>query len=62
MDGVTTFLTSAGRSFVDFAAVMMVQSSVLIVILLALDLILRRKVRAVVRYCLWMLVLLKLVL
>ncbi|MHC4345541.1 MAG: M56 family metallopeptidase, partial [Planctomycetota bacterium] len=38
------------------------QSSVLIVILLALDLILRRKVRAVVRYCLWMLVLLKLVL
>jgi beta-lactamase regulating signal transducer with metallopeptidase domain len=62
MDGVTTFLNSTGRSFVDFAAVMLVQSSVLIVILLALDLILRKRVRAVVRYWLWMLVLLKLVL
>ncbi|MHC4497510.1 MAG: M56 family metallopeptidase [Planctomycetota bacterium] len=62
MHGVTTLLNSTGRSFVDFAAVMLAQSSVLIVILLSLDLILRKRVRAVVRYWLWMLVLLKLVL
>jgi beta-lactamase regulating signal transducer with metallopeptidase domain len=62
MNGVTTFLNSAGESFVGFALAMLIQSSVLIITLLGLDLILRRRVRAVFRYWIWMLVLAKLVL
>ena len=62
MNGVTEFLNSTGGSFVRFALPMLIQSSVLIVILLGLDFLLRKKVRAVFRYCLWMLVLVKLVL
>jgi hypothetical protein len=46
-----------GKSFVDFSTSMLIQSSVLIVVLLALDLLLRKKVRAIFRYCIWMLVL-----
>ena len=41
---------------------MLVQSSVLIVLLLIIDFLLRKRVRAVFRYCLWMLVLVKLIL
>ncbi|KKM73958.1 hypothetical protein LCGC14_1405140, partial [marine sediment metagenome] len=55
-------LNSAGASFVAFALPMLIQSSLLIAVILGLDMILRKKVRAVVRYCLWMLVLVKLVL
>jgi beta-lactamase regulating signal transducer with metallopeptidase domain len=62
MDGVTTFLNLAGKSFVEFAFVMLVQSSLLIVVLLGLELVLRKRVRAVLRYYLWMLILVKLVL
>ncbi len=62
MDSVTTFLNEAGESFAGFSLAMLVQSSVLIVILLLLDMVLRRKVRAVFRYWIWMLVLVKLVL
>jgi len=62
MDSLITFLNSTGKSFVDFSTSMLIQSSVLIVVLLVLDLILRKKVRAVFRYCIWMLVLVKLVL
>jgi len=62
MDGITVALNQTGKSFVRFALPMLIQSSVLIVILLGLDFLLRRKVRAVFRYFLWMLVLVKLVL
>ena len=55
-------INSIGKGFVDFAGGMLVQSSVLIVILLLVDFLLRKRVRAVVRYCLWMLVLVKLIL
>ncbi|MHC4124685.1 MAG: M56 family metallopeptidase, partial [Planctomycetota bacterium] len=61
MDGLITLLNTTGKSFIGFAASMLVQSSVLIIILLVLDLILRKRVRAVFRYCIWMLVLVKLV-
>jgi len=61
MDAIET-LNFWGASFVDFAVPMLVQSSLLILLLFALDLVLRNKVRAVVRYALWMLVLIKLVL
>ena len=51
-----------GARFVGFGLPMLVQSSLLIIFLFALDLLIRRKVRAVFRYGLWMLVLIKLVL
>ncbi|MHC4740102.1 MAG: M56 family metallopeptidase, partial [Planctomycetota bacterium] len=62
MNAILEGINSAGRVFVEFAGPMLVQSSVLIVILLIGDFLLRRKVRAVLRYWLWMLVFVKLVL
>ena len=62
MNTILEQINSAGKFFVEFAVPMLAQSSVLIVILLLADLVLRKKVRAVFRYCIWMLVLVKLVL
>jgi beta-lactamase regulating signal transducer with metallopeptidase domain len=62
MNTILEQINYAGFVFVKFAVPMLVQSSVLIVVLLLADLLLRKKVRAVVRYWLWMLVLLKLLL
>jgi len=62
MNTILEQINSTGYVFVEFAMPMLVQSGVLIVVLLLADLLLRKKVRAVVRYWLWMLVLLKLVL
>jgi len=62
MNSLITFLNTTGKIFVDFSIPMLLQSSVLIIVLLGLDLLLRKKVRAVFRYCIWMLVLVKLVL
>jgi beta-lactamase regulating signal transducer with metallopeptidase domain len=55
-------INSIGKAFVQFAGPMLIQSSVLILILLLADLLLRRRVRAVFRYWIWILVLVKLVL
>jgi len=62
MNAILEQINSMGKAFVEFAWPMLVQSSVLIVILLLVDLAVRKKVRAVFRYCIWMLVLAKLVL
>ncbi len=62
MGELVTVLNAAGGAFVAFAAHMLVQSSVLIILLAALDLALRRRVKAVVRYWIWLLVLAKLIL
>ncbi len=62
MNNLTSILNSGGEKFVQFALPMLIQSSILIVILLAVDLLLRKKVRATFRYWLWMLVLVKLIL
>jgi beta-lactamase regulating signal transducer with metallopeptidase domain len=62
MDGIITFLNTTGKSFVGFSSSMLIQSSVLIILLLALDAFLRKKVRVVFLYGIWMLVLVKLVL
>ena len=62
MNSLITFLNTTGKTFIDFSTPMLIQSSVLIIVLLALDMLLRKKVRAVFRYCIWMLVLVKLVL
>jgi beta-lactamase regulating signal transducer with metallopeptidase domain len=57
-----TILDELGAGFCSYALMMLIQSSLLIAVLLAIDLLLRRRVRAVVRYCIWMLVFVKLVL
>ncbi|MDI6449283.1 M56 family metallopeptidase [Anaerobaca lacustris] len=62
MNAIVETINWAGRAFVEFALPMLIQSSVLILILLAVDVVLRRRVRAVFRYWIWMLVLVKLVL
>ncbi|MDD5063682.1 MAG: M56 family metallopeptidase [Phycisphaerae bacterium] len=62
MHAILEQINSAGLVFVKFALPMLVQSSILIVVLLLADCLLRKKVRAVFRYWLWMLVLLKLIL
>ncbi|MHC4364949.1 MAG: M56 family metallopeptidase, partial [Planctomycetota bacterium] len=62
MNAMLEQINSAGKVFVEFAWPMLAQSGVLIVILLLADFALRKKVRAVFRYWLWMLVLVKLIL
>jgi len=62
MTAIVEIINAAGGAFVDFALPMLVQSCVLILVLVAVDLVLRKRVRAVFRYCIWMLVLVKLVL
>jgi len=62
MNAVVETINAAGRAFVDFALPMLVQSTVLILILLVVDVLLRKRVRAIFRYWIWMLVLIKLVL
>ncbi|MBW8039910.1 MAG: M56 family metallopeptidase [Planctomycetes bacterium] len=62
MNTILEQINSAGGTFVEFALPMLIQSGVLIVILLLVDLLLRKKVKAVFRYWIWMLVLVKLVL
>ncbi len=62
MNTILEQINWCGAGFVEFAWPMLIQSSVLIVILLVADFLLRNKIRAVFRYCIWMLVLVKLVL
>ena len=62
MNVILEQINSVGLKFVEFALPMFVQSVVLIVILLLADFALRKKVRAVFRYWIWLLVLVKLVL
>jgi len=62
LDTFYALFIRAGDGFWRYALTMLVQTSVLIVALLALDAILRRYTRAVLRYALWMLLLVKLML
>jgi len=62
MNPLVEFVNDGGTVFVNSAGSMLIQSSVLITILFGLDLMLRKYMRAVFRYWLWMLVLIKLVL
>ena len=43
-------INALGKTFVDMALPMLVQSSLLIIVLLVLDRVLRKRVRATVRY------------
>jgi len=60
MSEVVGLLNSVGVVLTAFAARMLIQSSLLIVALALLDLVLRKRVKAVVRYWIWLLVLAKL--
>lgn len=62
MNAIVEQINSGGYAFVEFAVSMLIQVSVLIVLLFLADLVLRRRVRAVFRYWMWLLVLVKLVL
>src|SRR5271157_1727872 len=62
MNSLVATLNGWADHALRFAWPMLWQSSLLIGALFALDLLLRRKVRAAVRYALWLVVLLKLVL
>ena len=55
-------LNNLGQAFSSHAAGMLLQSAALIGILLIVNFILRKRVKAVWRYCLWMLLFIKLVL
>jgi len=62
MNAILEQINTIGKSFVEFALPMLAQFSILFLILLLIDFLLRRKVRSVFRYWIWMLVLAKLVL
>lgn len=62
MNTLVEAVNSTGQAFVDFALPMLVQTSVLILVVLVMNLVLRRRVRATFRYWIWMLVLVKFVL
>lgn len=62
LDFCMTALNATGRAFCEHGAAMLVQSTVLIVSLLVLDQFLRKRVRAALRYWIWMLVFVKLLL
>jgi len=57
-----TALNNVGEAFCRHAAGVFVQTAILVAVLYAVDLLLRKRVRAVFRYCVWLLVLVKLVL
>ena len=55
-------LNEAGGVFYDYAASVFIQTALLVILLFVIDLLLRKRVRAVFRYCVWLLVLVKLIL
>ena len=57
INALITGLNDVGQRFWDHASSVFVQASVLIVLLLILDFVLRKRIRAVFRYCMWMLLL-----
>ncbi len=57
-----TTLNNVGRGFCSYSAGIFIQSSLLIILLLLIDLLIRKRVRASLRYWIWMLVFVKLIL
>jgi beta-lactamase regulating signal transducer with metallopeptidase domain len=62
MDAIFEQINSTGKAFINYAMPMLIQSSVLIIIFLVLDFLLRNRIRTVFRYWIWMIVLVKLML
>jgi beta-lactamase regulating signal transducer with metallopeptidase domain len=57
-----TALNNIGRGFCNYSAGVFVQSALLIILLLLIDFMLRKRVRATFRYWMWILVFIKLIL
>lgn len=62
MTDLIDILNRTGDSFCGFALTMLIQSGILIVLLYLIDLLIRKHARAVFRYCIWMLIFVKLIL
>ncbi len=62
VNDLITIVNNIGLGFCNHAASIFIQSSILIVLLLVVNFLLRKRVRAVFRYCLWMLLFVKLIL
>ncbi len=62
MNAIIEKTNSIGYAFIEFAVPMLIQASFLIMLLLLADLVLRKRVRAVFRYWILMLILVKLIL
>lgn len=62
MNAIIESVNNWGARFVIFALPMLLQSAILIAFIFALDWALRKRVRATIRYAIWMLALVKLVL
>jgi beta-lactamase regulating signal transducer with metallopeptidase domain len=62
LNAVIEGINKVGAGWWMFSTAMLVQASILIAIIFLLDLFLRKRIRAVVRYWIWMLVLVKLAL
>ena len=62
ISGIILILNKAGSYFCDYAFTMFFQSCVLVVALWIIDLLIRKRVKAVFRYCMWMLIFVKLIL
>ena len=60
MTNLINILNSTGDGFCRFALAMLIQSGILIVLLYLIDLLIRKHVRAVFRYSIWMLIFVKL--
>ena len=59
---IIAILNKMGACFCGHALAMLIQSSILILVLLVIDSLLRKRIRAVFRYCIWLLVFVKLIL
>jgi len=59
---MTEIANDMGRGFCEYAVAMFVQTGVLVAIVLGINLLLRNRVRATLRYWIWMLVFVKLLL
>jgi len=62
INNVLMSLNKAGSVFCSYAAGIFIQTALLVILLFIIDLLLRKKIRAIFRYCLWLLVLVKLIL
>ncbi len=62
LNNLITVLNRLSERFCDYAGSMFVQSGALVVLLLIVDLLIRKRVRATLRYWIWMLVFIKLIL
>ena len=62
INGLLMELNNIGKVFFNYASGIFIQTAILVAVLFIIDLLLRKRIRAVIRYCIWLLVLVKLIL